>query len=179
MIAKSTEETANTGATVTAAKPKASKKAPGSPRRAPVAPKNAKAGKKATPAKKAPKGATKAKPSKASQPVVPEPATLPAEAPQASDVAPEPKPAGKKATRAKKATKPAKAKAAREGSKTDMVLGLLKRDGGVTAKELMSTLGWQAHSVRGFLSGTVGKKMGLTVISTKGEDGERTYSVKG
>ena len=38
--------------------------------------------------------------------------------------------------------------------------------------------GWQAHSVRGFLSGTVGKKMGLTVVSTKGEDGERSYSVK-
>jgi uncharacterized Zn-binding protein involved in type VI secretion len=33
-------------------------------------------------------------------------------------------------------------------------------------------------SVRGFLSGTVGKKMGLAVTSTKGEDGERTYSVK-
>ena len=36
----------------------------------------------------------------------------------------------------------------------------------------------QAHSVRGFLSGTIGKKMGFTVVSTKGEDGERSYSVK-
>ena len=58
------------------------------------------------------------------------------------------------------------------------MLDLLKRPGGVTAKELMKDTGWQAHSVRGFLSGTVGKKMGLTVTSTKGEDGERTYSVK-
>jgi Protein of unknown function (DUF3489) len=32
--------------------------------------------------------------------------------------------------------------------------------------------------VRGFLSGAVGKKMGLTVVSAKGEDGERTYSIK-
>jgi hypothetical protein len=49
----------------------------------------------------------------------------------------------------------------REGSKTEIVVALLSRDGGVTAEELMSTTGWQAHSVRGFLSGTVRKKMGL------------------
>jgi hypothetical protein len=58
-----------------------------------------------------------------------------------------------------------------------MVLALLKRDGGVTAQELMTTTGWQAHSVRGFLSGTVGKKMGLSVVSIKAENGERIYSV--
>ena len=41
----------------------------------------------------------------------------------------------------------------------------------------MKATGWQAHSVRGFLSGALGKKMGLTVTSTKAEDGERRYSV--
>ena len=46
------------------------------------------------------------------------------------------------------------------------------------SKELMKATGWLPHSVRGFLSGTVGKKMGLTVTSTKGEDGERTYSIE-
>jgi Protein of unknown function (DUF3489) len=86
---------------------------------------------------------------------------------------------GKKATPAKKTPKPrTRAAGARGGSKTAQVLALLKRTGGVTAKELMKATGWQPHSVRGFLSGTVGKKMGLTVISTKGEDGERTYSLK-
>ena len=91
----------------------------------------------------------------------------------------------KKANRAKgapkgaKKAKGAKAAGAREGSKTAKVLDLLKRPGGATAKELMKATGWQPHSVRGFLSGTVGKKMGLSVTSTKGEDGERTYSVKG
>jgi hypothetical protein len=43
----------------------------------------------------------------------------------------------------------------------------------------MKATGWQAHSVRGFLSGALGKKMGLMVTSTKAEDGERRYSVKG
>jgi Protein of unknown function (DUF3489) len=37
--------------------------------------------------------------------------------------------------------------------------------------------GCQAHSVRGFLSGTLGKKMGLPVESTKGENGERQYKI--
>jgi hypothetical protein len=58
------------------------------------------------------------------------------------------------------------------------VLDLLKRPGGATLKELLKVTGWQKHSLRGFLSGTVGKKMGLAVSSTKGEDGERSYSVK-
>jgi hypothetical protein len=67
----------------------------------------------------------------------------------------------------------------REGNKTETILDLLKRPGGVTAKELMKATGWQPHSVRGFVSGTIGKKMGLTVTSTSGEDGERTYAIKG
>jgi hypothetical protein len=100
-------------------------------------------------------------------------------APRGAHVAPKKGKATKKASPGKKAPKGAKkAKSIREGSKTDKVLELLKRPGGVTAKELMKATGWQPHSVRGFLSGTVGKKMGLTVTSTKGEDGERTYSVK-
>ena len=101
-------------------------------------------------------------------------------------VAPAKGKAGKKATPAKKghktpkgAKQPKPAASARDGSKTAKVLDLLKRPGGATAKELMKATGWQPHSVRGFLSGTVGKKMGLAVSSTKGEDGERTYSVKG
>jgi hypothetical protein len=42
----------------------------------------------------------------------------------------------------------------------------------------MKATGWLPHSVRAFLSGVVGKKMGLTITSTKSEDGERTYSIK-
>ena len=48
----------------------------------------------------------------------------------------------------------------------------------MTSKELIAATGWQPHSMRGFLSGTIGKKMGLLVRSTKGEGGERTYSIQ-
>ena len=100
-------------------------------------------------------------------------------APNGAHVAPKKGKSAKKASPSKKTPKGAKkAKSARDGSKTATVLELLKRAGGVTSKELMKATGWQPHSVRGFLSGTVGKKMGLTVTSTKAEDGERTYSAK-
>ena len=86
----------------------------------------------------------------------------------------------KKATSTKKAPKGAKkASASREGSKSAKVLDLLNRPDGATLAELMKATGWQAHSIRGFLSGAVGKKMGLTVASAKRQDGERSYSVKG
>ena len=67
---------------------------------------------------------------------------------------------------------------ARDGSKAAAILELLKRPGGATSKELMKATGWQPHSVRGFLSGTIRRKMGLEVISAKSEDGERSYSIK-
>jgi Protein of unknown function (DUF3489) len=86
--------------------------------------------------------------------------------------------AGKKATPAKKAPKAANQAGSRRGSKTATLLELLKRPDGATLQNLMKATGWQAHSVRGFLSGTVGKKMGLDLTSTKGENGERTYSLK-
>ena len=85
----------------------------------------------------------------------------------------------KRRTQSQKGAKRAKPAGAREGSKSAKVLALLQRAGGATLKELMKATGWQPHSVRGFLSGGVGKKMGLTVNSTKSDDGDRRYSVKG
>ena len=67
---------------------------------------------------------------------------------------------------------------ARDGSKTVAMLDLLKRQGGATLNELMAGTGWQAHSVRGFLSGTLRKKMGLKVGYRKTADGVRMYSIQ-
>jgi hypothetical protein len=98
---------------------------------------------------------------------------------RSAHVAPKKGKSGKKAKAAKKAPKGGKkAGGARDGSKAAKILDLLKRPEGATLAAIMKATSWQAHSVRGFISGTLGKKMGLTVVSTKGEDGERTYSIK-
>jgi hypothetical protein len=102
-----------------------------------------------------------------------QPSAEPIQAPETAGAAVPPA----KAKSRKKA--PAKAEGARAGSKTATVLDLMKRPQGVTLSELMTATAWQANSVRGFISGTLGKKMGLTVISAKAEDGGRTYSIKG
>jgi len=65
----------------------------------------------------------------------------------------------------------------RPESKTAKVLAMLCRPEGATLEQIMNVTDWQAHSVRGFVSGTLGKKLHLTVASTKGEDGQRRYSV--
>ncbi|MGI8958537.1 MAG: DUF3489 domain-containing protein [Bryobacteraceae bacterium] len=83
---------------------------------------------------------------------------------------------------ATKRERPAKrttpASGARDGSKTATMLELLRRPGGATLYELMAATEWQAHSVRGFLSGTLRKKMGLKIESDKAAEGQRTYSMK-
>ena len=105
-------------------------------------------------------------------------------APRRAHVASSKAKSGKKPTSAKKSAKGAKrakaankASGAHQGSKTEKVLDLLKRPGGATLSELTKATGWQGASVRGFLSGTVGKKLRLKVESNKSEDGPRVYSL--
>jgi hypothetical protein len=60
---------------------------------------------------------------------------------------------------AKKLQRPKTVRCPREFSKKAIVLELLRRPKGATLAELMAATGWQAHSIRGFISGTLGKKM--------------------
>jgi hypothetical protein len=83
------------------------------------------------------------------------------------------KPAAKKTPKAKDA-----AATPREGSKKQTVLLLLARKDGATMAEIADATGWQNHSIMGFISGNVTKKMGLVVESSKNEAGERTYRTK-
>jgi hypothetical protein len=76
--------------------------------------------------------------------------------------------APKKAGSSKEAT-------AREGSKKAQVIELLRRPEGATLQKLVEATGWQAHSVRGFLSGTLAKKMGHKITRVKREDGSSAY----
>jgi hypothetical protein len=96
-------------------------------------------------------------------------ALTPTARPQAAPVAPR---------KTKAATDTTQTKDAREGSKKAIVLALLKRPEGATLADIMSATGWQAHSVRGFISGALGKRMGLTVESLKTAEGARAYRIK-
>jgi len=96
-------------------------------------------------------------------------ALTPTPAPQAAPTAP------KKAKSNKEATARDAAKPTREGSKKAIVLELLRRAEGATLADIQSATGWQPHSVRGFLSGALGKNMGLTVESFKTPEGARAY----
>ena len=65
---------------------------------------------------------------------------------------------------------------ARRPSKQDEVIAMLRRAEGATIDEVASATGWQRHTVRGVFSGTLKKKLGLTVASAKEERG-RVYRI--
>ena len=96
-----------------------------------------------------------------------------AQAPEGAAVTAPPAP---KPTRRKKAAAEPKPAATREGSKTAQVVTMLQRKGGATLAEIMEKMGWQKHTVRGFMAGAM-KKAGYAVESFKPEGGERTYRI--
>ena len=110
---------------------------------------------------------------------------------RAADVAPEPAQEGNRIapeltgadTPSKKSTaraaKPPQAdKPAREPRKDtrrEQVIAMLRTKSGATLAEIAKATSWQAHTIRGFISGSLGTKMGLKVESFKNPSGERTY----
>jgi hypothetical protein len=99
----------------------------------------------------------------------------------AAETAPVASKAAKGAPKKAKPTKAARTKAGasvpREFSKKAIVLEMLRRKEGATLAEIAKATDWQFHSIRGFISGAITKKMGLKVESTKPEGGERHYRV--
>ncbi len=83
----------------------------------------------------------------------------------------EPKPSGSKP---KGRTSPP---AVRPGTKQALLIDLLKRKKGTTIEEIVEATGWQAHSVRGAISGALKKKLGLMVTSERADGRGRTYRI--
>jgi hypothetical protein len=83
----------------------------------------------------------------------------------------------RKAPQKRRAKKVHKAPSATGGGKTATILAALRSPLGATLQELMKATSWQSHSVRGFLSGTIRKKMGLQMSRLDRKDGQRAYSI--
>ena len=110
-------------------------------------------------------------------PTAGEAATAAAEPPVAGVAPAEAQPTAK-ATRAKK---PAKAPAAepktpRAGTKKEEVLRMLRRKNGATNAELQEAMGWQPHTVRGFISGAL-RRTGVAVENIKRANGDAAYRI--
>ena len=91
--------------------------------------------------------------------------------------------AGKRRARAKRQATDSKSKrktqrpAARAGTKQSVLIELLSRRDGATIAEAVKVTRWQPHSVRGVISGTLKKKLGLAVTSEKVDGRGRVYRV--
>ncbi len=88
-----------------------------------------------------------------------------------------PKSVATAATRAKAAA-PRKRRRQSPQTKKQIALSLLQRSKGASIAEMRGAMGWQAHSVRGFLAGTVKKMPGVILLSEKAENGQRRYRVE-
>jgi len=62
-------------------------------------------------------------------------------------------------------------------TKSATVMTMLRTGDGATLEAMQQAIGWQAHSVRGFLSGTVKKRMALSLASERSDDGIRRYRI--
>lgn len=82
-----------------------------------------------------------------------------------------------KSKRAAPKPAPAEAKAARPASKQARLVEMLSRPEGATIDEIVKALDWQAHTVRGAMSGALKKKLGLAIESEKVDNRGRVYRI--
>jgi hypothetical protein len=66
----------------------------------------------------------------------------------------------------------------RAHSKQAQVIAMLRRPEGATVRQIVEATGWQNHTVRGALSGALKRKLGLTITSSKSDQGERVYRIQ-
>ena len=67
----------------------------------------------------------------------------------------------------------------RPGTKLAAIIDAMRHPGGATIAQMMASSGWQAHTVRGAISGMVRKRLGYEVVTEKGADGQRAYRLCG
>lgn len=65
----------------------------------------------------------------------------------------------------------------RPGTKLAAIIDAMKQSGGATIAQMMAGTGWQAHTVRGAISGMVRKRLGYEVATEKGAEGQRSYRI--
>jgi hypothetical protein len=65
----------------------------------------------------------------------------------------------------------------RSGTKQEAVIAMLRAEGGATIEEIAAATNWASHTARGFLSGALKKKLGLTVTSEKVDGRGRCYRI--
>jgi uncharacterized protein DUF3489 len=77
-----------------------------------------------------------------------------------------------------KPPKPAEAQREVRVTKRERLLILLSQPEGATIEDMMQVTKWQQHSVRGFLAGTVKKKLGFALTSSKSSGDVRRYRIE-
>lgn len=65
----------------------------------------------------------------------------------------------------------------RPGTKLAAIIDAMRNPGGATIAQMMAGTGWQAHTIRGAISGMVRKRLGYDVVTEKGADRLRTYRI--
>lgn len=65
----------------------------------------------------------------------------------------------------------------RPGTKLAAIIDAMRNPGGATIAQMMASTGWQAHTVRGAISGMVRKRLGYEVVTEKSAGGLRTYRI--